>query len=107
MSSRWFRQRGSRRSGSAACRAAAPAAASAPGRASSPAPRGGAGSLRRGRLSAQFLELRPVGGELVPLRVHHVGRRLGDEALVGEPALPPLPLRAELLPPLRDAGTHG
>src|SRR3954471_11957059 len=94
------------RPGSAACRAAGRAAASARAPASSPGPRGGGGSPRRW-LSAQFLELGPVGGELLPLLVDHVRGRLRYEALVGELALPPLYLGPELHPPLLDARRHG
>src|SRR5262249_62276346 len=99
----WSRRGGRRRSVSAPCRPACRPAASARGRASTRAPPGGAGSLQPCPLSAEFLELRLVGGELLALGIDHVRGSLGDEPLVGELPLAALHLGAQPLAPLLDS----
>ena len=86
---RWSPRRGSPRSAPAGCRARSAAAACARARTASRTARARAGAPRRPRDANRSkllqLPLEPV--ELLALGVHDGGRRLGDEALVGELAL--------------------
>src|SRR5918997_5899070 len=54
----------------------------------------------------ETFQLRPVALELGALLLDHFGRRLGDEAVVGELALRTLHLGTELLATLLDPRPH-
>ena len=64
----------------------------------------GLGALRG--LFGQLLQLGAVAVELLALLLDHLGRGVGDEALVGEFALRPADLAAELLASRLDPGAH-